>query len=888
LVLGVMPLSAAERFYPEGKTPVKSGQHSLTATESVPASNDLYHNDLSPGAQVQVTPLPTTALHGDFISLQDYGAGLEIALFEVFSATLGAIPGECTETHAACTAIASDCPGEASHCTRTGQACTTNADCPDQGDGQDDGHFAQYCDTCVWTDDWVLRTSIYDAYSAGSSPVYSGLLARKTFNWGGVWGAASNESWDSTFAPGELVPTDPDLFYTVEAKLVTPPATFDASPWNANESWNFRGGGNPERGSSDTQSYIDRDSNGILDAADVVSGYVVAGCPAGGCQANLRMFVKGLHNPALVDPGAEFYTIAGNGDSYVDLDLGAGTFDTDDTGFEDCTDGLGASDQLTQHVILQGTEAVNDIGFSLPYMNAIFERAVGFLLPGSGAFSVSSFSAGVLNGDPLIVTRSGVPEEWDLQVCRNGGASGGNHTAARNACAAQGGTETMTLQLRPKLTFSKRSNPACVLTIDTGVPVPMTSLGPVKWNDAPSDAIITVGGGILFDKNCNGSPDAPAAGGSDGINWFSGTFVPQCGAACDANAPVTRLFRLAGPGWGLGLHQIVATVDLEQATDSDSDGVLDGADDCDFVSDPAQADTDGDGVGDACDNSPVCNPGQEDSDGDGIGDASDACPNDPNNDADGDGVCGDVDNCPAAANADQSDLDSDGAGDPCDNCPLDAANDSDGDGVCGNVDNCPANSNTDQANADGDAAGDVCDACPLDAANDADGDGVCGNVDNCPTVANADQADSNGNGVGDACDQPGGGDTDGDGVPDSTDACDNSILDPTVVVPPVAPPPPPPGTTAQPVIPCDSGVPNHLLADGCTISDKIAACDASTSNKGQFDKCVKQLLQQLRKQGVITEAQRKAIDKCVKKYKKRNTQHHGSDDHHVGVGGHDH
>ena len=38
---------------------------------------------------------------------------------------------------------------------------------------------------------------------------------------------------------------------------------------------------------------------------------------------------------------------------------------------------------------------------------------------------------------------------------------------------------------------------------------------------------------------------------------------------------------------------------------------------------------------------------------------------------------------------------------------------------------------------------------------DSDGDGICNNQDNCPNVANPNQADSNNNGIGDACEQTG-------------------------------------------------------------------------------------------------------------------------------------
>jgi hypothetical protein len=84
--------------------------------------------------------------------------------------------------------------------------------------------------------------------------------------------------------------------------------------------------------------------------------------------------------------------------------------------------------------------------------------------------------------------------------------------------------------------------------------------------------------------------------------------------------------------------------------------------------------------------------GQADVDGDGFGDVCDNCPGDANPDqadeGDGDGV-GDVcDNCVNDDNADQSDLDGDGTGDVCDPCPLDPLDDADGDGICGDVDEC--------------------------------------------------------------------------------------------------------------------------------------------------------------------------------------------------------
>jgi Ca2+-binding RTX toxin-like protein len=252
---------------------------------------------------------------------------------------------------------------------------------------------------------------------------------------------------------------------------------------------------------------------------------------------------------------------------------------------------------------------------------------------------------------------------------------------------------------------------------------------------------------------------------------------------------------------------------LLEVIDTDGDGWPDSSDNCPLVANPGQEDSEGDGIGDACDPDSdndgypvpedcndhaanihpgaidypfttddedcdghlagdtdddhvidiydncvsISNPGQEDFDGDHIGDACD-----PDKDGDGWSPPQDCNDFSQEISPDDTDIANNGIDENCDGFDT-TGPDADADGIIDAEDNCPTVPNFEQFDTDGDGLGDACDA-------DDDNDGVPDVSDNCPFDVNPDQADYDGDGAGDAglCDI----DDDADGILDPFDRCD--------------------------------------------------------------------------------------------------------------------
>lgn len=89
-------------------------------------------------------------------------------------------------------------------------------------------------------------------------------------------------------------------------------------------------------------------------------------------------------------------------------------------------------------------------------------------------------------------------------------------------------------------------------------------------------------------------------------------------------------------------------------------------------------------------------------------------------------------------------------------------------------------------------------------------------------------------------------DLDKDGVPDSEDMCPDTDTRATLMI-----------------NGCDTGIPNPVSADGCTLSDLLSVCEAGNPKPWQFRSCAGNLTQTWVNEGRITAAERAIIMDCA-------------------------
>lgn len=201
----------------------------------------------------------------------------------------------------------------------------------------------------------------------------------------------------------------------------------------------------------------------------------------------------------------------------------------------------------------------------------------------------------------------------------------------------------------------------CVVALagpaQTAVTAPQGSLGnPTVTTLAPANVTQT-SAGLRGTITWSVSPRLPQ--GFSPCTWYFeygtttayGFSTPSVSVPCGDDVAIATLVTDLSPGtkynyrlvlnWDGQLYFGSNVVFTTVGVDSDGDGVPDSTDNCDAVANPNQADTDHDGIGDACDTGG------------------------PSSDADGDGVADASDNCPDVANPGQEDANQNDVGDAC-------------------------------------------------------------------------------------------------------------------------------------------------------------------------------------------------------------------------------
>lgn len=297
------------------------------------------------------------------------------------------------------------------------------------------------------------------------------------------------------------------------------------------------------------------------------------------------------------------------------------------------------------------SETAPSISISSPSPGSVVDTEVSISITGTadgGSDSISSVAV-TANGQSLTVTgQSSWSTSWTTP------SEEGMYTITATVTDTEGDTDRATRDIG----VGTDSDGDGIVDADDNCPNTSNADQTDSDGDGVGDACADEDGdGVVENDNCPGvaNPDQADLDG-DGT-----------GDACDDDID----------GDGVPNDQDAAPRDDRGSTDDDLDGVADEADNCPGIGNPDQADTDGDGTGDKCD---------DDIDGDGLNNTAERKlgTDRANADTDGDGVRDGDDNCPKTENADQADADEDGIGDACDpepNTPADGENGSPGPGL---------------------------------------------------------------------------------------------------------------------------------------------------------------------------------------------------------------